>query len=364
MALPPTQAVRAIWIPYMEVERLLADPALAKEAIAACLQDCADRGANTVYFHVRANSDAYYDSDVYTPTASTAALLASGIDPLAVAVQEAHSLGLSIHAWVNPYRIGIDPSRAVTQDTFLFNERYYYIPTADSTHATVVSGVKELVERYAIDGVQFDDYFYPAGAVSAQTPAAFEADAFAAYRQAGGGLSVGDWRRAQVSRLIAACYAACHARADCVFGISPAVDLSSVREQLYADIPLWANTVGYVDYLCPQLYVGFRHETAPFIASLDAWSALPRHDGVSLIAGLALYKTGLREDAYAGSGTAEWLSGGDIIARQVQAVTAAGWDGTALYSHLSFEADEGRDTAIVSAEIQAVCREWRESAAM
>ena len=344
---PAEETVRAVWIPYMEVENLLTstDPAAA---IRSCVRDCAGRGINTLYFHVRANSDAYYPSSVYTPTAST---VSAGIDPLAVALEEAHRLGLSLHAWVNPYRIGVDAARAESEDVFEYNGRWYYIPTADSTHTLVVDGVRELVEGYDIDGVQFDDYFYPVGAVEATAPAAFEQADYAAYTVSGGTLSVGDWRRAAVSRLIGAVYAVCHTRDDCVFGVSPASDIAHVREQMYADVPLWANTAGYVDYLCPQIYFGFQHQTAPFLQELDAWSALPRHDGVALIAGLALYKTGLYEDAYAGSGKDEWAAGGDILARQLRAVEAKGWQGAALYSHLSFGAEDTRDAAVVKREI-------------
>ncbi len=357
---PPVVAsdtVRAVWIPYMEVEALLTaeEP---EAAIRSCVQDCAARGANTLYFHVRANSDAYYASSVYTPTPSAAVVLQKGIDPLSVALDEAHRLGLALHAWVNPYRIGTDATRAKTQDVFCHEERWYYIPTTDSTHTLVVNGVRELVERYDIDGVQFDDYFYPVGAAETATPTAFEQAGFVAYQSAGGALAVGDWRRAAVSRLIGAVYAVCHSREGCVFGVSPASDLTQVRELMYADVAVWAKTAGYVDYLCPQLYFGFQHENAPFLQELETWSALPRHNNVSLVAGLALYKTGLPEDTYAGSGKAEWATDGDILARQLRAVEAAGWKGAALYSHLSFEADGGRDNDVVQTEIENIDTIW------
>ncbi|MBE6764136.1 MAG: hypothetical protein E7553_07315 [Ruminococcaceae bacterium] len=349
---PPDETVRAVWIPYMEMEGLLAsdDPAAA---VRACVRDCAARGINTLYLHVRANSDAYYPSSVYPQTASTEA---SGIDPLAVALEEAHRLGLSLHAWINPYRIGKDVTNARSQDVFCYEERWYYVPTAQSTHDLVVSGVRELTERYDIDGVQFDDYFYPVGAVEDAAPSPFEQETFAAYQAAGGALTVADWRRAAVSRLIGAVYAVCHNRDGCVFGVSPAADRQTVKERMYADTALWASTKGYVDYLCPQLYFGFEHETSPFLQELSDWSALRRHASVSLIAGLALYKTGLRDDPYAGSGNGEWATGGDLIARQFRLVQAAGWQGAALYSHLSFETDDTRDEAVVQKEIVALER--------
>ena len=353
------QAVRAVWIPYMETAQLAAqeDP---RKAIADCMEDCAARGADTVYFHVRANSDAYYASTVYPPTADTAACLQRGIDPLAVAVEEAHARGLALHAWINPYRIGADVTRAVTEDRFCFGDRWYYIPTADSTHRLVLDGVREIVTGYAVDGVQFDDYFYPVGAVEKEIPAVFEEAAFAHYREDGGALTVADWRRAAVDRLIAAVYAVCHSREGCVFGVSPASNLTQVREGMYADAARWMAVSGYVDYICPQLYFGFSHESAPFEGELARWSALPRHGECALIAGLALYKTGMPADEYAGSGKSEWASGGDIIARQIRAVCEAGWQGTALYSHLSFEPTESRDATVVQQEVAAVQKAWNE----
>lgn len=356
------ETVRAVWIPYMEIEELLVsrDPETCRAAIAACLDDCVAKGVNTVYFHVRPNSDAYYDSAVFAPNPTTAALLAKGFDPLRTAVEAAHERGMSLHAWVNPYRVGTDAARAKVSAVFEYGERYYYVPSDEAVHALIVSGVLEIVTNYAVDGVQFDDYFYPSGVVAADAPAAFEEAAFTAYTNAGGALAIGDWRRAKVSALIAACYDSCHSRESCVFGVSPAYDLQSNRDTLYADVERWACTAGYVDYLCPQLYFGFAHEYAPFETILNTWHTLPRDASVSLVAGLGLYKTGLAEDTYAGSGRYEWAANDDIIARQIALVKTLSWNGIALYSHQSFVCTEDRDTAIVNEETQAACNAWRD----
>ena len=354
--------VRAVWMPYMEVEPFLSggDPALCRQAIADAMEDCVSRGINTVYFHVRANSDAYYASSVYPPHPLAVALLEKGFDPLTVAVEEAHARGLALHAWVNPYRIGAEVSRARTEEIFEVSGRYYYVPSAESTHTLVVNGVRELVNGYAIDGVHFDDYFYPSAAVTAESPAPFEQEAYGRYREEGGTSSVADWRRQKVSALMAAVYAVCHGRDGCVFGVSPSYDIDRVREEQYADAAEWIRTRGYVDYLCPQLYVGLSHQHAPFEREAARWRTLPRDESVALYAGLALYKTGLPDDTYAGSGGAEWAQGGDIIARQAVLVRDSGWDGMALYSHLSFRADGERDAAVVQAETEALLALWAE----
>lgn len=358
---PVSSAVRAFWIPYMEVEQLLVslDPATCRTAIAACFDDCVKRGTTTVYFHVRANSDAYYDSSVYPANHKTSVLLGKGFDPLACAVELAHENGLKIEAWVNPYRIGTDTSRIMVDDTFTYDNRYYYVPSSDAVHDLVVSGVRELVENYNIDGVQFDDYFYPAGSVSATATSSFESADYAAYQAAGGTLPVSDWRRAEVSALVAACYDVCHTRAGCVFGISPACDYENTYAAMYADIPLWAATPGYVDYLAPQIYVGYLHAATPFTQNLEDWDTMERHDGVKMIAGLAMYKTGAVDEWAGSAGKNEWLENSNLLARQVNDVYAKGWSGVAFYSHLSIEAGSDRDATIVAAEVGSGCWAWR-----
>lgn len=354
--------VKAVWVPFMEVNTLLDSGNVeeCRQNIEAMLDDCVARGVNTVYFHVRANSDAYYDSAVFSPHKTTVPLLAEGFDPLAFAVQAAHERGLQLHAWVNPYRIGADATYAKTDDVFEYNGKWYYIPTVYANRKLIVDGIKELVENYAIDGVQFDDYFYPKGAVPSASTASFEQADYDAYVHGNGHLSVGDWRRTQVSMLMADVYAACHTRDNCVFGVSPGYDIKDNYDNLYADIAAWAGTNRYIDYVCPQLYFGYDHSTAAFEDLMDTWETLTRANGIELYAGLGLYKTGLPVDTYAGAGKTEWSTGGDIIARQLADVYAAKWDGAALYSHQSFVVDGERDAAIVDAECQAAVEEWNQ----
>lgn len=356
--LPTTTAVKAVWVPFMEVNELLSSEHVptAETAIAACMEDCRQKGFNTVYFHVRANSDAYYGSTVFTPHPKAASLLAQGFDPLAYAVEQAHARGLELHAWVNPYRIGADASYARCADIFEYGGKWYYDPSSETVRSLVVDGVRELVTGYSVDGVQFDDYFYPDGAVTASGPSSFEEERFVAYQTAGGRDSVSDWRRCQVSALVAAVRSVCHEREGCLFGISPAYNIDHVRDNLYADVEEWARTEGYVDYLCPQLYFGFQHQTASFETLLTRWCALERCDSVSLVIGLGMYKTGLAEDTYAGYGKTEWADGGDIIARQIALCRRYKTDGVALYSHQSFAVTDDRDGAVIQAETDAMIR--------
>ncbi|MBR5134023.1 MAG: family 10 glycosylhydrolase, partial [Clostridia bacterium] len=355
------EAVRGFWVPYMEVETMISSGNIAKSktAIEACLDDCVSKGANTVYFHVRANSDAYYKSTVYDANPKAKSLLASGFDPFAYAVELAHQKGLKIEAWVNPYRIGTDSSRAKTDAIFQYSGRYYYVPSDADVQALVVAGVRELVNNYDIDGVQFDDYFYPTGSVSNSSVESFETADYNAYKNSGGKLGVADWRRSVVNNLVSACYTVCHTRTDCVFGISPSCDFEANYDNMYADAATWAKTPGYVDYLAPQLYVGFKNSGTPFEKCLAAWDALERHDGVKMVAGLALYKTGLLDDTWAGTaGRTEWATNNDIMARQIACAKALDWDGIAFYSHQSFTVASDRDATVANADMKSACVAW------
>ena len=314
----PETEMRAVWFAFSDIRALIGGKSVAdaKLALDTAMQQAADFGLNTVIFHVRASSDAYYDSDLFQPAASVKDLLAAGFDPLAWAIESAHRNGLKLHAWINPYRIGADKSFAVCDDIFEYAGKYYYVPTSAAAQTAILNGVREVL-AYNVDGLQFDDYFYPAGGVDATAPAAFEQADYTAYTADGGTASVGDWRRSHVSAFVRAVYALVHQTPNRVFGISPSGNQTANVEQMYADTALWMAQAGYVDYMTPQLYYGFDHQDAPFADKAAQWSAYPRDPSVALYIGLALYKAGIGTDANAGTGAGEWSAHDDVLARQV-----------------------------------------------
>ncbi len=315
--------VKAIWVSYLELDAAFdgADATVATAFIDAVMNVCKQDGLNTVFWHVRAMGDAYYASQVFPAADSVKGLLSAAFDPLAYAVQAAHQRGIALHAWVNPYRIGTDSSRAVCEDIYEWDGTFYYVPTSAVAQRYILDGVREIVDGYAVDGVQYDDYFYPSGlpdtAQSFETPPA--------------SLAVLEWREAAVSGLIAATKTVVHQRTGCLFGVSPAADIARNRKVLYADVAAWMKR-GYVDYVCPQIYSGFDHQTHPFMAVADEWAALPRAAGVRLYVGLALYKTG-EFDNLAGSGADEWETGGEILAHQARYARGNGYQGVAVFRY-------------------------------
>ena len=319
--------MRGVWLSYLDLEPLLknADPATAAERLNTVMDTCRAWGLNTVFFHVRAHADAYYSSTVYPAAGTVESLLTAGFDPLAYAVTAAHTRGLALHAWINPYRIGNAAPDDTAGGAFQHNGVWYADPSSDTTRKRVLDGVREILQHYAVDGIHFDDYFYPSGL----NVAGEEFEAVPA------GITVGDWRRTQVDLLVSGVWGLAH-RYGRVFGISPAGLPSTCRNAAYADVTGWMRQSGYIDYICPQIYFGFANQKHPYDAVLAEWLAMPRAAGVRLCVGLALYKTGMTDDPYAGSGRAEWATGQDILARQVDAVRNAGTDGFVLfrYQHL------------------------------
>lgn len=319
-----TDDLKGIWVSYLELDAAFrnADPTAAQAYIDKVMETVKKDGFNTVFFHVRAHGDAYYKSDIFPAAVSAAHLLDAGFDPLSVAIEAAHKRGLSLHAWVNPYRLGADSSHAVCTDVYEWEENFYYIPTSLTVQRCILDGVRELVTKYAVDGVQYDDYFYPAGLpITALSFEKFPA-----------GVSVAEGRRAAVHTLVAGTYAAVHTRKGALFGVSPTGNIERNRDTLYADTARWVQYKGYVDYLCPQVYSGFLNETLPFDKQIAAFAALPRAENVHLYAGLALYKTG-ETDMFAGTGADEWQKNSDILSRQITAAKDAGFSGVALFRY-------------------------------
>ena len=334
---PPTdepKEQRAVWISYIELDSWLRGTAdAARQRIDALMEACVSCGLNTVLFQVRPNSNAYYASDCYPVAEAAGRMLKAGLDPLQYAVEAAHARGLELHAWVNPYRVGGTSLYAVVEDYFSYGGRVYYIPSSPAVQRLILSGIEELTERYAVDGIHFDDYFYPDGSVPADSPASFEEVDFAAYRAAGGTAAVGDWRREQVTALLRAVYRTAHAHGG-VFGVSPVASFETNREKKYADVAAWMAASDIVDYICPQIYFGLQNGSMPFERVLAQWCARPRSASVRLYIGLGLYKAGMPEDTWAGSGRYEWAAGGDILARELRALRQQeAVSGFALYSY-------------------------------
>lgn len=318
---------KAVWFSYFELERMLkgkSEAAFCKE-VAASFDNLLALGMNTAIVQVRPYADAIYPSNYfewsYLATGTEGEVPA--FDPLKIMVREAHNRGLMIEAWINPYRIrNANYKQALSADNIVhsylqsgdaveYGGGLYFDPASSKAQQLIVNGVKEIVENYAVDGIHFDDYFYPT------TDAAFDKASYAVYQKQGGNKSLAEWRRDNVNRLIKQVYKTVHtANPQLVFGISPQGNLENNYNKQFIDVALWLSTEGYVDYICPQIYFGFENETSPFAQTVAEWNDLIVTDKVRLLVGLSPYKVGT-EDAWAGSGKLEWKNNDDLLSRMV-----------------------------------------------
>lgn len=336
--------VKAVWISYLDFNSLLKGKNQAEftNSISTAFDKVKNTGLNTVIVQVRPFGDALYDSK-YFPWSYTITGTEGqnpGYDPLKIMVREAHNRGLSIEAWINPYRIRVGGyTNAISSDNIAmewyeegsdavvkYGGGFYYNPGSKEARELIIKGVEEIVENYSVDGIHFDDYFYPT------TDAAFDNTT---YQQSGTNLSLADWRRENVNKLVKATYSAIKAIDPSVrFGISPQGNFSNNYNVQYSDVELWMANSGYVDYICPQIYWGFKHATAPYKTLVAQWDDKVRAKDVDLYIGIASYKLGTTEASYAGEGVNEWKNTSDLMARMVEtARTADSYGGFMLFRY-------------------------------
>ena len=320
---------RAVWV--STVYRLdypsqaTTDPEVLKADADKILKNCADMGMTAVILQVRPSADALYPSSYYpwskylTGTQGTAPK--NGFDPLAYWVEEAHKLGLELHAWINPFRItkgGQSEFDALTADhpakvhpdwVVQYENNFYFNPGLPEVREYIIQGAEELVRNYDIDGIHLDDYFYPGSGF----------DDAAAYAQYGSGFSdIGDWRRDNVNQLVKELGERLHAiDPDLSYGISPSgvwADKSSLPEgsnttggyesyyAAYADSRKWVKEE-WIDYICPQVYWYIGHKTMDYETIVRWWADVVKGTGVSLYIGMADYQAGNTDPNSAWYGT-------------------------------------------------------------
>ncbi len=337
---------RAVWVSYLEWQRVdfSSEDAFRAEAIRMA-ESCAATGLNTIIAQVRPFGDALYESALYpwSHLCTGTQGLAPGFDPLDILLSEAHTRGISVEAWVNPYRLrssaAMPPAFA---DTALVNthpewvvqagDGLYLNPAIPEAADYVIQGVAELVERYPVDGVHMDDYFYPS------TDPAIDAQQLAA----AGRSDLTAWRRENVTALVRGCYRAVKAADPTLrFGVSPQGNPDNDLNQQYSDISLWLTAEGdaaVVDYLCPQIYWGYHYTLSSgsqrfaFENITAEWLEMPRAGAVALYFGLGGWRIGDGDGGANDDSVSQWNTG-HALANQIADLRAMGSEGYAVYRY-------------------------------
>jgi uncharacterized lipoprotein YddW (UPF0748 family) len=351
----PVREFRALWIASVENTDWPSATGLGvreqKDEFLAWLDLAQELGMNAVISQVRPTADAFWRSSYEPWSAYLTGTQGEdpGYDPLSFQVRAAHRRGLEYHAWFNPYRVSMDddpsqlvedhPARTHEGWSFAYGGKLYYDPGVPEVRAFVQDAMMDAVSRYDIDGVHFDDYFYPYPVEGEELP---DAETYA--RHGDPDTPIEDWRRENVDLLVREMHerigeAAPHVR----FGISPfgiwrnatsdpaGSDTSGSEsyEIISADSRRWVQQ-GWVDYINPQIYWENGNEAADYETLARWWADLAAEAGVTLFIGEAAYK--------AVDGTFE--DPGELSAHADLSRKLHGVDGMVYFSATSMREDE------------------------
>lgn len=307
------------------------DPEVLKSEALKILDYAQDTGFNAVFLQVRPTSDSFYKSK-YFPwskylTGKQGLMPDAGFDPLDFWITEAHKRGIELHAWINPYRItkkvsgepgydlnSLDPSNPARLNPGWIvkysDGNLYFDPGIPEVRKLIIDSVLEIIDNYNVDGIHFDDYFYPGTDFNDKTT-------FAKY--GAGYNNIDDWRRANVNTLVGDVSKAIKATGKNVrFGISPfgiwantgthplGSDTKGMQSFFdhYADSQYWVKA-GLVDYIAPQLYWNIGYTAADYSKLLTWWKGVVEGTGVDLYIGQAAYRAGYSEPSSPWYGVSE-----------------------------------------------------------
>lgn len=346
---------KAVWIAYLAFKSSGYTKQEFTKHIETMFDDVVDMNMNAVVVHVRPFGDAMYESKYFPWSKYVSGKQGKnpGFDPLEIMVKEAHERGLEFHAWLNPYRItssstnvmdlsADNPARIYLTDQYKGNDRnvltydgkLYYNPASTLVQNLIVNGIKEIVENYDVDGIHFDDYFYPT--LGKNFTKVFDAQEYNEYARRQRinekeALSIADWRRENVNKLVRKIYSAIKKiDSDVVFGISPGgfIDALKANDKYYVDFETWLGYDGYIDYLCPQLYWSNDHSVYPFNDVLNRFINAATNPDVKLYVGVGAYKSGIKTE-----GT-EWYQNENVLRNMIRyARTTGNVDGFIVYSY-------------------------------
>lgn len=322
-------------------------------------------GMNTIIFQVRPASDALYKSEIFPVSEYIAEKqgnpLPEDFDPLSYIIERAHQKGLFLHAWINPYRITTgtkasprhdlsalaknNPARLNPQWTVPYADgKLYYNPGLPEVRQLVISGVMEIVKNYDVDGIHFDDYFYPYPVENAVF------DDSAAHEQYGKSKTIDAFRRDSVNTLIKDVYTAVKKeKPKVLFGVSPfgiwansstnkagsdTRGFESYTRQ-FADSYTWVKNE-WLDYISPQIYWSMEYSPARFDILCDWWSGVVKGTKVKFVPGHGAYKAGDKAQIAVDS---SWSQPDEILRQISYAKHKNGYSGSLFYGYRNIKAN-------------------------
>ena len=350
-----SQEIRCVWLSIYDMAVLqgLSEGGFRKKA-ESIFKDINEKGFNHVFVQVRPYSDAFYESEIFpwSKYSSGQQGKSPGYDVLGIFVDLAHKYSLKIHAWINPYRIaGLtsemenlsdnNPAKIMYQNTptdiYFGNNGIFYNPASERVRKLILDGIREIVEKYNVDGIHIDDFFYPT------TEKEIDKKEYDEYKNNSGQMTLSEFRINQVNAFVTGMYSLVKSKNQSIIvSISPSADIEKNKTTLYADVEKWSSEDGFCDWIIPQIYYGFEKETMPFEKILNEWKTMVTNKNIKLIVGLGFYKAG-QTDFYAGSGKNEWIENEDVLSRQLKLLRDKKCDGFAVFSYGSIVSSDSRE---------------------
>lgn len=293
-----------VWVSYMELSMENESSKTQKafeDKFTEIAQKCRESGFNTLIVQVRPFCDALYKSSYFPWSHILTGTQGENpqYDALQIMCDICKENNLKIHAWINPYRVSSNetPKKLSDNNPYIKNSEIgiktdngiFLDPSNETAQQLISDGVKEIAENYDVDGIQFDDYFYPTEDES------FDKKQYEAYIEKYGkenSMSLDNWRMQNVNTLICKVYRTIKSVDSSVeFGISPQGNIGN-NDGLYADVKSWCTCKGFADYICPQIYFSLENPALTFEDCLDSWTSLDFDENVKLYVGLGGYKAG------------------------------------------------------------------------
>lgn len=355
----PKFEFRAVWVATVVNIDWPSKPGLTtdvqKQEIIDILNLHKSLGMNAIILQVRPAADAFYQSELEPWSRYLTGVQGQApmpfYDPLKFWIQECHKRGMELHAWLNPYRVAQNSDDPLSVNHIVFQHpewivkygnRLYFDPGIPQARKFVTSVVQDIVERYDVDAIHFDDYFYPYP-LKEEFP---DSISFKLYSRGFAPENKADWRRENVDITIKMLNDSIKASKPWVkFGISPfgvwrnkaddpmgsATNAGLTNyDQLYANIIKWQKE-GWIDYTLPQLYWQIGHPDVDFQLLATWWK--DHAYGRAMYIGQAPYKVDST------SQTKEWTEP-DQLPKQIRILRSIPEiQGSSFYSSKWFRGD-------------------------
>ena len=333
--------IRAIYISYLEYfDYFYGKSKIVNQTkIDKMIDNIKEKNLNCILLHVSPFSDSIYDSKLfpYSYTLTGTEGKNPGFDYLDFFIKKAHAKNIQVYAWINPYRISFSSDinvisknnpayRLINTSSIGISKRgIYYNPASEIVKNLIVRQIEEIIKKYNIDGIHFDDYFYIQDDI--------DRIEYQTYIENGGNLSISEFRLQQTNDLIKRVYKTIKRKnQNITFSIAPDGNINNNYKYHFADIKKWLSSNEYVDIIMPQIYYGFENEYAPFKKVLDDWLSLRTNENIRVTPVLAIYKIG-EEDSGAGVGKNEWMENNEIINQQIALIKNYNLSGYALFRY-------------------------------